>query len=81
MELNPNHPVTQMAHDNWHKLCAALMVKFGLTAVEITMADMEELGHNEKGIALDLRGGKCVLRLLTMEEGERLARGEGGLPV
>lgn len=80
MEINPNHPVTQMAHDNWHKLCAALMVKLGLTSVEIVKADLDALGHMEKGIVLDMRGGRCILRLVTMEEGERLARGEGGLP-
>lgn len=80
MEINPNHPVTQMAHDNWHKLCAILMQKFGKTEIEITKADADALGDMEKGIVLDLRGGRCILRLVTMEEGERMARGEGGLP-
>ena len=28
MEYNPNHPVTQAAHDHWHKIVAVLLHKF-----------------------------------------------------
>lgn len=81
MELNPNHLVTRAAHDQWHKFAAILMLKLGKTAVEVTIEDVERLGDSEQCIVLDGRGGKCVLRLMTMAEGEKLAREEGGLPV
>ena len=81
MELNPNHPVVLVARDQWHKFCAILMSKFGKTEMEITVDDVTALGDNEKGIVLDMRGGRCVLRMVSMEEGQRLARKEGGLPV
>jgi hypothetical protein len=79
-ELNPNHPVTQEVHDHWHKVCGVLMQKFGQTAVEITSDDVAALGDNEMCVVADCRGGKFIVRLMTMEEGERLARQEGGLP-
>ena len=81
MELNPNHPAVMQAHEHWHKLCAILMFGQGLTEFEITVDLIERLGDNEKAIIIDNRGGRCVLRLVTMEEGERMAREEGGLPV
>lgn len=81
MELNPNHPVLQESRDHWHKFCAILLQKMGKAEIEITLADVAELGDNEKGIVLDMRGGRCVLRMVTMQEGLRLAREEGGLPV
>lgn len=81
MELNPNHPVLNEAREHWHKFCAILMNKLGKTEVEITADDVMELGDNQMGIVLDMRGGRCVLRMVSMAEGERLARREGGLPV
>lgn len=81
MELNPNHPVTSGIHDHWHKIAAILMLKFNQTEVEITPEDLSKLGDNEMGIVADVRDGKFVLRIVTMAEGERLARNEGGLPV
>lgn len=81
MELNPNHPVVQEARDQWFKYCAILMAKMGKTDVEITVDDVMTLGDNQSTIVLDNRGGRCVLRLVSMAEGERLARNEGGLPV
>lgn len=81
MELNPNHPVLNEARDHWHKFCAILMNKLGKTEVEITVDDVAKLGDSQNAIALDMRGGRCVLRMVSMEEGERMARKEGGLPV
>lgn len=80
-ELNPNHPVVVETRDQWHKLAAILMQKMGRVEVEIFPRDVENLGNNQKGIVIDCRGGKFVLRLVPMQEGERLAREEGGLPV
>lgn len=79
-ELNPNHPVVIEAREHWHKFCAILMQKMGQTEVEITLDDVMKFGDNENAIVLDQRGGRCVLRLVSMEEGERLAREAGGLP-
>lgn len=81
MELNPNHPVTREVHDHWHKIVGILLLKMGKDSVEITEADVIALGDNQMSVAFDTRGGKCFVRLLSMEEGERLARREGGLPV
>ena len=81
-ELDPNHPVLREAHDHWHKLVAILMLKFGVTEVEITIPDILKL----EGVAvcLDERGskktGKMHLRLMTEAEGEKLAIEAGGLP-
>ena len=80
-ELNPNHPVVVETRDQWHKLAAILMAKFGHNEVEILPEDVANLGDNQKGIVIDTRGGRFVLRLVSMEEGERLAREAGGLPV
>lgn len=81
MEINPNNAAVIRARDQWHKIAAILMVKFDQTAVEITLADVDILGDNERAVVIDERGGKLVIRLVTMEEGERLAREDGGLPV
>lgn len=81
MELNPNHPVTRKVHDHWHKIAGVLMVKLGKDAVEITSEDVDALGDNDKAVIADCRGGKFIVRLVTMEEGKRMAREAGGLPV
>lgn len=81
MELNPNHPVTQQVHDHWHKIAAILMQKFGKSAVEITEADVLALGDNENAVMADCRGGRFVIRLVSMSEAQKFARKEGGLPV
>lgn len=81
VELNPNHKVTASVHDEWHKFAAILMSKFGQDEVEITIEDVEKIRDGERCIVMDNRGDKCVLRLMSMDEGERLARQEGGLPV
>jgi hypothetical protein len=80
-ELNPNHPVTQMTHDNWHKIVGVIMLKFGVTDVEIESDDVLRLGDNEKAVVADCRGGRFIIRVVGMDEARKLARKEGGLPV
>lgn len=80
-ELNPNHPVTQQVHEHWHKIAAIMMQKLGQSAVEITEADVLALGDNDKAVVADCRGGRMVIRLISMEEARKIARQEGGLPV
>ena len=57
-------------------LCNVVLLAIS-TAVLLTTA----LGDNERAVVADCRGGRFVVRLVTMEEGEKLAREEGGLPV
>ena len=81
-ERNPNHPVTRTLHDEWHKLTAMVMHKQGLSSIQITVADIESLVEkygDGAGVVADARGGGLVLRLVTAEEADRIAREEGGL--
>lgn len=84
MELNPNNEVTSSVREEWHKLCALAMFILGQRDVEITAESIEELKAAFPGgpcVVADCRGGRFVLRLIDMTEGERLARQEGGLPI
>lgn len=76
MELNPNNPVVREISDQWHKLAAIVMNKLGVQELEILAGDID--GMAGKAIVADARGGKFVLRLVTMEEGMKLAREHGG---
>lgn len=81
-ELNPNHPVTRELREQWHKLCALVMFKFGATEVRITTADMERfLNSGRANITMHPKGEVLTLALVTDAEAARLARKEGGLPV
>jgi hypothetical protein len=81
-EVNPNHPVTMTMHDHWHKVVAILMHQCGLDSFEITAAHLEqfEREYPNGNVVADARGSRFVIRLVTAEEGQRLARSEGGLP-
>lgn len=82
MAGNPNHPVVRQLDTEWHKLVAILMHDQGLAEFEITPEMIEAFASEREGHAVvaDARGNRLVLRLVTAEEGERLARQEGGLP-
>lgn len=80
-EINPNHPVTQMTRDNWHKIVGVLMLKFGVTDVEIEIDDVLRMGDNEKAVVADCRGGRFIIRVMDNKQAVALARKEGGLPV
>lgn len=79
-EINPNHAVTQMMHDNWHKVVALMMVRFGITEFRIT-EEMVRSMPTDKAVAFDARGGAAIVRFISLEEAKRLAIKEGGLPV
>lgn len=82
MELNPNHPVTASMSDQWHKIVALLMHKFGHTHIEIGLKEIEQaLLSEQKAVTIRERDNAIVLDLVSWEEGERLAREEGGLPI
>lgn len=82
MELNANHPVVKQAHDNWHKIAALIMVKLGLTELEITKDDVLKLAAGDINIMLDARGesktGKLTIRIVDAKTAERMAAEEGG---
>lgn len=80
MELNPNHPVTSAMNNQWHKIVAVLLHKFGVSRVEITPQDLEAFSNSGLGaVTVRIENEVIELNLITFEEGERLARIEGGL--
>lgn len=80
MELNPNHPVTREMSEQWHKIVGLLMLKFGEHHIEITSEDIARLHEMNSAVAIEPTDDVIHLRLMSFEEGERLARKEGGLP-
>lgn len=49
MELNPNHGVTIEMREQWHKFCALVMFKCGLTEIMITAQDIDNLVASGNG--------------------------------
>lgn len=79
MELNPNHPVTREVHDLWHKVAALLVMRMGGGQVTIPESDISKL----EGSAITIKfvdGVGIELNIVSIAEGERLAKAEGGLP-
>lgn len=86
-ELNPNHPVTRTAHDHWHKIVAVLLHKFSdilPNEVAITSRDLQAMTdafpEGMPVVVLEDRDGALRVRLVSEQEGARLARKAGGLP-
>ena len=81
-EINPNHPMTQEMHDQWHKIVAILMLKAGAREVLITEDDVALLAAEGDGAAVTVKNtpGGLLLRIVDRETGQRLARENGGLP-
>jgi hypothetical protein len=82
MELNPLHPVTKEAHDNWHKIAALIMIHFGKTELKLTLDDAKKLFHGNLNIVLDGRREFCgdglLVRLVDNKTADALVRKEGG---
>ena len=81
-EMNPNHPVVRQAHDNWHKIAALIMVKMGVTKLEILPEDIDKLLKGNINIVLDARGesatGKLTILIVDNKTAAEMARTEGG---
>jgi hypothetical protein len=78
LELNPNHPVTREAHDLWHKIAALLVMREGGS---VTIPESEITLIEGQAITVRFTDGVGIeLNIVSMEEGERLAKAEGGLP-
>lgn len=78
-ELNPNHPVVNNIRDQWYKLAAILVNRTPGGKTVITLDEVQRMA----GKAITIKETKfgIELAIVSMEEGERLARQEGGLPV
>lgn len=82
MERNPNHPVTRAVREEWHKVAALLMFKFGVTDVTITLADIENWTKFDRmNIVLHEHRDSLEVRLVTDAEATQLAAKAGGLPI
>ena len=85
MRLNPNHPAAIHAEDNWYKLCAALLHKFGQKKVVITSDDLNALQSEQyegmASISVEFSNEGVILKLHKLSEAQALARKAGGLPV
>lgn len=79
MKLNPNHQVVQAIDQHWYKIAALLMQKLNMNPVVISPEEIDKIDGMAITIRLDNTTG-IILNMVTMEEGERLARLEGGLP-
>jgi hypothetical protein len=68
--------------DQWHKLLAIVLLHQGLTELEITPSMVQDFAdtYPNGAVVADARHGEFILRLVSAEEGARLARQEGGLP-
>lgn len=78
-EFNPDHPVTRELHNLWYKMAAAIMLKAGWTEVVLTIDDLQRI--DGKAILAKPSHDTITIRLVTMEEGERIAKEEGGYRV
>ncbi len=82
-ELNPNHPVTSTLRDQelYHKLLALVMRQFGRRDLVITSREVEDMANAPpSAIVVHVKNEEIHLRLVSMAEGERLAREHRGLP-
>lgn len=79
-ELNPNHPVTREMSPVWHKVAALVMHKCGVQKLEITPDDIEAFSGQNMCIVAHPVDRVLTVSLVTMAEGQRLAREAGGLP-
>lgn len=77
-ELNPHHPVTQAAREQWPKLLAVLMHKNGTPHVVITTEDIQAAVADGLNIAIQELKDVIHLRLVDEEAARKLARQHGG---
>ncbi|MFZ1007672.1 MAG: hypothetical protein WAN65_12595 [Candidatus Sulfotelmatobacter sp.] len=81
MELNPNHPTTSNMHDHWHKIAALLVMRTQKRRTTITLDEVNQLAADNVAITMKETAAGIELQVVSMDEGKRLAKQEGGLPV
>lgn len=85
MEMNPHHQTLQSLREHWHVIIALLIVKHGELAaggrreLVITQNDFLAFPKDACVTVQELHDG-LHLRLVSAEEGMRIAKREGGLP-
>jgi hypothetical protein len=80
MEVNPNHPVTQLMNDQWHKVAALLMCSFGITEFKITPEVIKKLPQG-MAIAANSKPDALYIQLVDEKTAEKLAKQAGGMPL
>lgn len=79
MEINPDHPVTKAIHNDWHKIVALLLHKFGVQQVTFTSHDMEHLVAafpDMPTVIIREQSGKLIVRLVSLAAAQREAAKE-----
>lgn len=82
-ELNPNHGVTIEMRDQYHKLLAFMIWRSGGDRIVITASDLERFQNDRPdgtNLVVEPKDDILTLRIVTDDEGRRLARMAGGLP-
>lgn len=80
MKLNPDNPVTQQMDGNWHKFVLMLMIEMGVTEFEVTTERIDAIAAGQyQAVVADARGGRFVLRAVTMEQARQLAAEESAV--
>lgn len=83
-EVNPNHPTVQGMREQWHKIAALLVSKYGGTKrqVVIGVREIERLADGpELVVTIEIDDAKGImLGLVTEAEAIALAQKHGGLP-
>ena len=75
---NHDHPTTQALEGQWHKVLAAVMLKYDLEKIVLTPADLSALSKQLEGRDISARELPDGLHLafVTDEEAKRLIEGE-----
>ncbi len=82
-EKNPNHAATVAVREQWHKIAALLVAKFGKREVTISVQEIDRAMSDPAGINITVRFSDergIILKLVDDAEADRLANEEGGLP-
>lgn len=70
MEMNPDNPTTKAAHDHWHAIIAVVMIKLGITHININADDMAKVHALPElpTVMLHDHAGGLDLKLITQVE-------------
>jgi len=78
MELNPDNPIVKQTHGQWHKIAAMIMVKLGVTELQIDHEDVLKVAQGNVNIVLDARGesakGYITIRIVDDKTAHELAK-------
>jgi hypothetical protein len=71
----PGHPALDAVEDSWHKIVALILAKYVPNMhAEITLQDIEKsIGLSDKVVSLEERGETIHVKVILVEEAERLA--------